>query len=398
MASTSLKPPPLSIYVHLPWCEKKCPYCDFNSHAIQNIVPEHDYLEALIVDLEQEKDFIQDRPVHSIFIGGGTPSLFSPATIERLLDMISKFGAYDPEVEITLEANPGSSEVTRFAGYRAAGINRLSLGVQSFSDEKLLSLGRVHNGDKARRAIEGAHNAGFTNINIDLMFNLPHQNEGDALTDLEIGLQHSPSHISLYQLTIEPNTYFAVKPPTLPNEDTSWRIRTALYDMARTNDYYQYEVSAFSKLGSECNHNLNVWQFGDYIGVGAGAHGKISTPKGVIRYIKQKHPARYMAQRRSRSFLQNQRSVTPHDLCFEFMLNSLRLRNGFQRRMFSERTGVPWSSLTKTVDKARSIGLLETNEDHIKPTDLGYRFLDDLVELFLPEPDSTRQLHNDGAD
>ena len=195
MASTSLKPPPLSIYVHLPWCEKKCPYCDFNSHAIQNIVPEHDYLEALIVDLEQEKDFIQDRLIHSIFIGGGTPSLFSPATIERLLDMISKFGAYDPEVEITLEANPGSSEVTRFAGYRAAGINRLSLGVQSFSDEKLLSLGRVHNGDKARRAIEGAHNAGFTNINIDLMFNLPHQNEGDALTDLEIGLQLSLIHI-----------------------------------------------------------------------------------------------------------------------------------------------------------------------------------------------------------
>ncbi len=299
--------------------------------------------------------------------------------------MISKIAACGPEIEVTLEANPGSSDVERFSGYRAAGVNRLSLGVQSFSDEKLLSLGRIHNGCRARQAVVGAHNAGFTNINIDLMFNLPDQNEQGALSDLEIALQYSPNHISLYQLTIEPNTYFAVKPPTLPDEDTGWKIRSTLYEAAKRHGYYQYEVSAFSKLGWECNHNLNIWQFGDYIGVGAGAHGKVTTPQGVMRYAKEKHPNRYMKKALSNVALADPRSIPSEDVCFEYMLNSLRLSDGFPIREFTKITGVPWSFLAGPLRDAQSLGLLETHHGSVRATKLGYRFLDDLIELFLPK-------------
>ena len=385
MNSINLPLPPLSLYVHLPWCESKCPYCDFNSHPLRQRLPEDDYLDALLVDLRQEKGVFQDRPVQSVFIGGGTPSLFSPAAVHRLLDAIREIAEFVQQTEITLEANPGAAEINRFTGYLEAGVNRLSLGIQSFSDTKLRSLGRIHDANQARHAISAAQNAGFTNLNIDLMFGLPDQNEKEALNDLTIALGYAPSHLSLYQLTIEPNTYFAINPPDLPDEETDWRIRNILYDSVKTAGYHRYEVSAFSKPGAQCCHNLSVWRFGDYVGLGAGAHGKITTSQGVTRYAKERHPNRYMEKARSNFMLTDPRTISSEDLSFEFMLNALRLSEGFLPSEFTERTGVPWSVLTRPLNDARRRGLLETDGERVRATKLGYRFLDDLVELFLPK-------------
>ena len=381
----NLRPPPLSLYVHLPWCESKCPYCDFNSHPLRQRLPEDDYLDALLVDLRQEKGVFQDRPVQSVFIGGGTPSLFSPAAVHRLLDAIREIAEFVQQTEITLEANPGAAEINRFTGYLEAGVNRLSLGIQSFSDKTLRSLGRIHDASQARHAISAAQNAGFTNLNIDLMFGLPNQNEEAALDDLTIALGYAPSHLSLYQLTIEPNTYFAINPPKLPDEETDWRIRNILYDNVKTAGYHRYEVSAFSKPGAQCSHNLSVWRFGDYVGLGAGAHGKITTSQGITRYAKEKHPNRYMEKARSNFVLTDPRTISSEDLSFEFMLNALRLSEGFLPSEFTERTGVPWSALAGPLNDAQRRGLLETNRGRVRATKLGYRFLDDLVELFLPK-------------
>jgi oxygen-independent coproporphyrinogen-3 oxidase len=385
MNSATPQPPPLSLYVHLPWCESKCPYCDFNSHPLRQNLPEDDYLDALLVDLQQEKNIFKNRPVHSIFIGGGTPSLFSPAAVDRLLTAIREISECAQQIEITLEANPGAAEVDRFVGYLEAGVNRLSLGIQSFSDNKLRALGRIHDASQARHAISATQDAGFTNFNIDLMFGLPNQSEKGALEDLTTALSYTPSHLSLYQLTVEPNTYFAINPPTLPDEETDWRIRNVLYDLVKTNGYHRYEVSAFSKPGAQCRHNLSIWRFGDYVGLGAGAHGKVTTPQGIIRYAKEKHPNRYMEKACSNVVLAGPKTIPSEDLCFEFMLNALRLSEGFLPSEFTERTGVPWSALAGPLNDARSRGLLETHHGKVRATKLGYRFLDDLIELFLPK-------------
>jgi putative oxygen-independent coproporphyrinogen III oxidase len=384
MSSAKLQQPPLSLYVHLPWCEHKCPYCDFNSHPLRQTLPEKDYLNALLIDLKHEREVLESRVLHSIFIGGGTPSLFSPPSIHRLLNEIGQLTECSDRMEVTIEANPGSSDMGRFDGFLGAGVNRLSVGVQSFSDEKLLSLGRLHDAEQAQSAIVTARRAGFKNLNIDLMFGLPGQNEEDALRDLSIGINYKPTHLSLYQLTIEPNTYFATNPPQLPDEKTDWDIRSAIYSIAKAAGYTRYEVSAFSKPGSRCKHNLNIWQFGDYLGIGAGAHGKITTPREVLRYAKEKHPAIYMKKAQAGISLSKSRPISQADLCFEFMLNALRLSEGFQENDFKERTGLSWSTLTKPLTEARRLGLLETAGARIRATDLGYRFLDDLVELFLP--------------
>jgi oxygen-independent coproporphyrinogen-3 oxidase len=385
MHSVTPQPPPLSLYVHLPWCESKCPYCDFNSHPLRQSLPEDDYLDALLVDLRQEENLFKNRPVHSIFIGGGTPSLFSPAAVDRLLTAIRETAECVQQIEITLEANPGAAEVDRFVGYLEAGVNRLSLGIQSFSDNKLRALGRVHDASQARRAISSTQDAGFTNFNIDLMFGLPNQDEKGALDDLTIALSYAPKHLSLYQLTIEPNTYFAINPPTLPDEETDWRIRHVLYDLVKMNGYHRYEVSAFSKPESQCFHNLSVWRFCDYVGLGAGAHGKVTTPQGIMRYAKEKHPNSYMEKARSEVVLATPRKIPSEDVCFEFMLNALRLSEGFLPSEFTERTGVPWSALAGPLNDAERRGLLETHHGKVRATKLGYRFLDDLIELFLPK-------------
>ena len=377
-------PPPLSLYLHLPWCEHKCPYCDFNSHALKRSLPEQKYLEALLIDLDQNKNFLTERPLYSVFIGGGTPSLFSPVAIEHLLGTLLEYSAGNQQIEITLEANPSSAEAERFADYRKAGVTRLSIGAQSFSDKNLQLLGRVHDAKQTLVAIASAREAGFTNLNLDLMFSLPGQEEDGALNDLETALRFEPNHLSLYQLTIEPNTQFAIDRPILPDVDTDWRIRNALYDRVAAAGYQRYEVSAFARPDQYCRHNLNIWRFGDYIGIGAGAHGKITTPDGIIRYAKEKHPNRYMEKALAKSVLAYPRVVPPGDLRFEFMLNALRLVEGFVPATFTERTGLPRSFLDERLGDACQRGLLDTTKEQIRATELGYRFLDDLVQLFLP--------------
>ena len=377
--------PPLSLYLHLPWCEQKCPYCDFNSHALRYELQEQEYLEALLIDIDQEQGFLTERPLHSVFIGGGTPSLFSSVAIEQLLGTILELAGGNQQIEITLEANPSSAEAERFAGYRKAGVTRLSIGVQSFSNRSLGLLGRVHDKKQAVMAIAAAREAGFSNLNLDLMFSLPGQDENGALDDLETALRFEPNHLSLYQLTIEPNTRFAIDRPVLPDEETDWLIRSTVYDRVAAAGYQRYEVSAFSQPNQHCQHNLNIWQFGDYLGIGAGAHGKVTTPEGVIRYTKERHPNRYMEKAVAGSALAQSRVILPDDLRFEFMLNALRLVDGFTPAKFTERTGLPRTFLDEQLDDAYQRGLLDTTEGRIRATEFGYRFLDDLVQLFLPK-------------
>ncbi len=386
--------PPLSLYVHLPWCLKKCPYCDFNSHEHRptagDDLPETRYLDALRCDLEAALPFIWGRRVHSVFIGGGTPSLFSPAAIEHLLGDIRALLPLEPGCEITLEANPGTFERDRFRGYRAAGVTRLSVGVQSFDDAKLAALGRVHDAAQARAALAEASEA-FDTFNLDLMYALPGQTLAELQHDLATALSFSPPHLSIYHLTVEPNTLFAKHPPSgalaLPDEDIAFDMLDHLAQATEAAGLARYEVSAFARPGHACTHNLNYWQFGDYLGIGAGAHSKLSYPHRVVRQVRFRDPARYMQHALGGHAVAQQEEVARKQLPFEFMLNGLRLKQGIELARYTERTGLPLSSIHPAIDEAVRQGWLQRDGGWIQPTVRGYDLLNDVVELFLPASD-----------
>ena len=374
--------PPLSLYVHLPWCLKKCPYCDFNSHQHDGVIPETRYLDALRCDIEAALPFVWGRRVHSIFIGGGTPSLFSPSSIDQLLTDIRARLPLEPGCEITLEANPGTFERDRFRGYRAAGVTRLSIGVQSFDDAKLQALGRVHDAAQARAAIEEA-SAAFDTFNLDLMYALPGQTLAELQLDLQQALAFKPPHLSIYHLTIEPNTFFAVHPPQIPDDDAASDMLDAIIERTEAAGLARYEVSAFARAGHRCTHNLNYWQFGDYLGVGAGAHSKLSFPHRVVRQVRYREPARYMAQALGGYAVSQENEVDRSELPFEFMLNATRLKDGFELARFSERTGLPLTALQHALAEAERQGLIERDFTWLKPSVRGFDFLNDLQSLFL---------------
>ena len=381
--------PPLSLYIHFPWCEKKCPYCDFNSHQIKEGVgrtsgfDEERYINALITDLETELPRIWGRQVHSIFIGGGTPSLLSAQGMDTLLSAIRARIHLEPDAEITMEANPGSVETEKFAGFAKAGITRVSLGIQSFQDQQLKALGRIHNGAEAKRAIEIALQH-FKSVNLDLMYGLPMQTLDDAKRDIETALSFNTPHLSLYNLTLEPNTYFANFPPKLPSEDEVDSIFEQSLDLLTKAGFKRYEISAYAKPGMECKHNLNYWRFGDYIGIGAGAHGKISFPDKITRQVRERHPETYMqAIEQNGNALIESKEISAADLPFEFMLNTLRLTDGVATNTFAERTGLPLSSISKGLDEASKKGLLDPDPTVLKGTPQGLRYLNNLQELFL---------------
>jgi putative oxygen-independent coproporphyrinogen III oxidase len=377
--------PPLALYVHLPWCLKKCPYCDFNSHAAPNTLPEAAYLDALRADLEAALPLVWGRRVISVFIGGGTPSLFSPEAIDRLLADIRARLPLEAGCEITLEANPGTFERERFKAFRAAGVTRLSIGVQSFDDAALARIGRVHSAAQARAAVEEAASA-FDTFNLDLMYALPGQTLQALQADLDVALSYQPPHLSVYHLTLEPNTLFASQPPVLPDDDTASDMLDAIVERTQSADLQRYEVSAFAKPGHRCTHNLNYWQFGDYLGLGAGAHGKLSFPHRVLRQVRWREPAAYMAHALQGYAVSNQHEVARRDLPFEYMLGALRLREGFALSRFTERTGLPLSSVRATLAKAQAQGLLMLDEaaGTVQPTERGFDFLSDVQALFLP--------------
>jgi len=385
--------PPLSLYVHVPWCLRKCPYCDFNSHEWRSsrhdgaTLPSHEaeaaYVAALIADVETALPSVWGRKVSTVFIGGGTPSLFSAAAIERLLSALRARLPLLPDAEITLEANPGTFEREKFAGFYAAGVNRLSLGVQSFDDRCLRALGRVHDAADARRAIESALMI-FGNVNLDLMFALPQQSVDDARRDVASALSFAPQHLSFYHLTLEPNTSFHRHPPPLPDDETAADIEDSLLSALADAGYEHYETSAHAKPGFACRHNVNYWRFGDYLGIGAGAHSKLSFPDRVVRQLRYKQPAQYLEQVSRGSPIQEETRVGRHDLPFEFMLNALRLTAGVPASLFAERTGLPLAVAAKPIAEATRRGLLEPDPLTLKPTPLGRRFLNDLQSLFLP--------------
>jgi putative oxygen-independent coproporphyrinogen III oxidase len=371
--------PPLSLYVHLPWCVHKCPYCDFNSHERTTELPETEYLAALTRDIESMLPSVWGRRVHSIFIGGGTPSLFSAKAIDELLTGIRSLLQVEPDAEITLEANPGTVEAGRFRGYRDAGVNRVSLGVQSFDDAMLKALERIHSADEARRAIGLALDT-FGNVNIDLMYALPGQTAAMARADIAEGLRFGTPHLSAYQLTIEPNTAFYSHPPALPGHDAAADMQLAAEEALAAAGYEHYEISAFAKAGRRCRHNLNYWEFGDYLGIGAGAHGKLSFVDRVTRHERIKQPREYLAADAEPP----QRAIEAKDLPFEFMLNALRLVQGFAADLFPARTGLPAIAIEPALRKAEAQGLIERNLQRVRPTTRGRHFLDDLTGLFLP--------------
>ena len=371
--------PPLALYVHLPWCVKKCPYCDFNSHERGGELPEAEYLQALFLDIENSLPSVWGRKIHSIFIGGGTPSLFSAQAIDELLSGIRSRLQVEPEAEVTLEANPGASEAGRFRGYRDAGVNRLSLGVQSFDEPMLRALGRIHSADEARRAIGFALET-FGNVNLDLMYGLPGQTLAMARADMEEGVRRGTLHLSAYQLSIEPNTVFFSHPPKLPGHDASADMQIAIEEILRGAGFEHYETSAFARPGRRCRHNLNYWEFGDYLGIGAGAHGKLSFADRVTRHERVKQPREYLAGSGDAS----QRAIAARELPFEFALNAFRLVEGFRPALYRERTGLPAMAMEPGLRAAEAKGLIERIEDRIKPTERGRRFLNDLVGLFLP--------------
>ena len=382
--SPTLATPPLGLYIHLPWCERKCPYCDFNSHEA-SAIPELDYVDALLRDLEGDLELARGRPVETLFIGGGTPSLFSVRAITRLLAGVGSLLQLAPGLEATMEANPGSAEAGKFAGFRAAGINRLSLGIQSFDDARLRALGRVHDSDQARAAIEYARAAGFASFNIDLMHGLPGQTVASAEADLRAALAFDPPHLSWYQLTIEPNTVFHKRPPLLPVEDALADIQQAGEELLAGAGCRQYEVSAYSRPGFRCRHNLNYWTFGDYLGIGAGAHGKISSADGrILRYHKTRQPADYLAAG-SGTYTAGSRQLTPADITGEFMLNALRLNEGFTRELFEARTGLDAAAIEPQVQELGERGLLVCDDRGVRASDLGRRFLDSVIAGFFPD-------------
>ncbi|MBO9481783.1 radical SAM family heme chaperone HemW [Salinisphaera sp. G21_0] len=381
-----LKLPPLSLYIHVPWCVKKCPYCDFNSHRITGDIPEDAYIKALLHDIDNELDSVQGRSIHSIFIGGGTPSLLTANAYQQLFNGLQSRVRFSDDIEITMEANPGTYEHDRFQAYLEVGVNRLSLGVQSFQDEKLAALGRIHCADEARQAIAAITSHGFSNINIDLMHGLPGQSPEDALYDLKQAIDLKPAHISWYQLTIEPNTVFYAKTPVLPPDDTLWDIQEAGQAMLASAGFQQYEISAYSQPGRRSKHNLNYWQFGDYIGIGAGAHGKLThASTGLIyRNWKTRMPADYLAADSyiSHAFEAGRRELEADELPIEFMMNVLRLHEGVDVQLYGERTGQTLSSIHQQLKLARQKALLEPLESRLKPTPTGRLFLNDLLELF----------------
>lgn len=375
--------PPLSLYVHVPWCLKKCPYCDFNSHAAPGAtLPEERYVDALIADLEQALPQVWGRPVHSVFLGGGTPSLLSPPVLERLLGAIRARLPLLPGCEVTLEANPGSFERDRFRAFREAGVTRLSVGVQSFNDAHLLALGRVHDAAQAQAALEEAAQV-FDTFNLDLMYALPGQSLADLEQDLRTALAYAPPHLSIYHLSLEPNTVFAKYPPVLPTDDEAYAMLDVIEQRLGAAGLQRYEVSAFARSTHRCAHNLNYWQFGDYLGIGAGAHGKISFPHRVLREQRWREPLRYMEQALQGTPVAEQREVQRSELPFEFMLNALRLRDGFPLAWFAERTGLPPSAIAPGLAAAEQRGLITRDLTHVRPTAQGFDFLSDLQELFL---------------
>jgi oxygen-independent coproporphyrinogen-3 oxidase len=372
--------PPLALYAHIPWCVRKCPYCDFNSHERSGALPESEYVDALFRDLEALLPKVWSRRVTSVFIGGGTPSLFSPQSIDALLAAVRARLTLEPGAEITLEANPGTVEAARFRGFRDAGVNRISIGVQSFDDGMLARLGRIHSADEARRAIEAAL-ASFDNVNIDLMYGLPEQTAAMARADVEEGARSGVPHLSAYQLTIEPNTVFWSKPPTLPEHDAAADMQLSAESLLAQAGYEHYETSAFAKPGQRCRHNLNYWEFGDYLGIGAGAHGKVSFPDRITRHERIKQPAEYLKA----AATMTERTLSAAELPFEFMLNALRLIEGFPAPLFSQRTGLPLASIDKQMDHAERAGLLQRDWQRIRPTERGQRFLNELLALFLAD-------------
>ena len=380
--------PPLSLYVHFPWCVKKCPYCDFNSHEHAGgpaAIPETAYLDALCSDLESVLPQVWGRRVHSVFIGGGTPSLLSAGGLDRLLADLRARLTIEADAEITLEANPGTFEAGKFASYRSSGVNRLSIGIQSFDDRFLKALGRIHDGREAQHAVEIAQRH-FDNFNLDLMFGLPDQSADDAARDIATARGFEPPHLSLYQLTLEPNTLFAKYPPSLPDEETAAAIDAAVAAGVEAGGWRRYEVSAYAKPGFESRHNLNYWNFGDYLGIGAGAHGKLSFPDRIVRQTRIRHPQRYLDMAAQGRAVHEEQAVARDALPFEFMLNALRLVEGFPAARFAERTGASLATIKTQLQRAEKRGLIECDLERIRPTSLGLRFLNDLQSEFLRAP------------
>ena len=379
--------PPLTLYIHIPWCVRKCPYCDFNSHEVRSGIPERDYISALLADLEQELPAAWGRPVDSVFFGGGTPSLFSPEGIDRLLGELRARLSLKPGAEITLEANPGTVDHARFSGFRDAGINRLSIGVQSFQPGLLEKIGRIHDRRDAIRAAEAAHDAGFDNFNIDLMFGLPDQTQQQAMDDLRIAMDLEPAHVSWYELTIEPNTWFYRHPPRLPDDRRLWAMQTAGYALLEARGYQRYEVSAYARAGKQCRHNLNYWLFGDYLGIGAGAHGKLTdtADQAIRRSAKIRHPRDYLGVPGNGTFRSTHWKLTPGDVVLEFLMNALRLARGFSVDDFTSATGLPLALLEPGAAGALEEGLLVHAGDRWHASEKGQRYLNDLLQYWLPE-------------
>ncbi|HLS83178.1 MAG TPA: radical SAM family heme chaperone HemW [Arenimonas sp.] len=383
-----LMPPPLALYIHIPWCVRKCPYCDFNSHGLKGELPVAEYVAALVRDLEQDLPLAWGRIVHSVFFGGGTPSLFPPAAIAEILSACAARLPFAPDAEITLECNPGTAEHGRFAGYREAGVNRISFGVQSFDDGCLQRLGRIHDSAEAEAAVKAAQDDGLDNLNLDLMYALPGQNLDMALHDVERAIALAPAHISHYHLTLEPNTLFAARPPEgLPDEDSAWDMQDACIDRLAQAGYAQYEVSAYARPGRQCRHNLNYWRFGDYLGIGAGAHGKLSLGASgeIRRRWKARHPRDYLAHAGSPAAIGGDEPIAPENRPFDYMLNALRLVEGFSLADFEARTGLARAAIAGELATAMQRGWLEADGERMRPTALGRRFTNDVIALFLKD-------------
>ncbi len=379
--------PPLSLYIHFPWCVKKCPYCDFNSHELKTTLDEKNYIAALLADLEQELPFFWGRSISSIFMGGGTPSLFSAESMDTLLSGLRARLNLAADIEITLEANPGTLEQGRFAEFRAAGINRLSIGIQSFNDAQLQKLGRIHDSKQAITAAEQASASGFDSFNLDLMYGLPGQDMQQALTDLQTAIDLQPPHLSHYQLTIEPNTLFYHHPPITASDDQLWEMQQQCQALLHKHGYQHYEISAYAKTGHQCRHNLNYWQFGDYIGIGAGAHGKLSRAdeQSIVRSWKVRHPNDYLQHAHSEQRIAGTTTLKQNDAAFEFMMNALRLSEGFATELFQQHCGLPVSQIQHALQQAQDKGWIDWQLHHIRPTARGQQYLNNLLELFVPE-------------
>jgi putative oxygen-independent coproporphyrinogen III oxidase len=375
--------PPLSLYIHIPWCVRKCPYCDFNSHEARGEIPEKAYVDALIADLDQALPLIWGRRVYTIFFGGGTPSVFSAASIEAILSAVRARVPLAVDAEITLEANPGTFESAKFAGFRAAGVNRLSIGIQSFDERHLKALGRIHDSVQARDAVAIAREH-FDNFNLDLMYALPGQTPAEAQADVAAAIAYEPAHLSVYHLTIEPNTYFHRYPPSVPDDDTAAEMQDAIGDTLHAAGYEHYETSAYARPARRSRHNLNYWTFGDYLGIGAGAHSKLSLPDRILRQARYRQPREYMERALAGAAAQTDQPVPAADIPFEFMMNALRLNEGFPVQLFEERAGLPLVTVLPALDEAERRGFIVRDHLRIAPTELGRNFLNDLLQIFLP--------------